>query len=135
MPSMIDFIALSNDDSPARSLEQSLHQALGGDAWRGRWQFSVVDGTTHDLFTGYNTGARQTSGEILAFIHHEVLVLGNAMTFDRPLRMLQEEAVGFIGVCGSTRLNSQGSWWGDMPAPQVMSFCRGLVGCGDSNPF
>jgi hypothetical protein len=132
---MIEFITLSNNSSRVSTLERSLHEALGGETWRDRWRLTVVDGSKYDLFTGYNAGAAQTSGEHLAFIHDDTQILGNPLTFDRPLRMLGDPAVGFIGIVGVTRLNNLGCWWGDMPQTQMLTFCRGLVACGDDGPF
>ncbi|HVT82907.1 MAG TPA: glycosyltransferase [Phycisphaerae bacterium] len=132
---MIAFICVSNNPAKAASLERSIQASLPP----GSWQLTSVDGASHDIFSGYNAGAAQTQADVLVFLHHDVLLMCNALALEHPLRMLQEAGTGFIGVAGATRLNAAGTWWGDVPQPQVMASCRGLVGCPDQtnpqNPF
>jgi hypothetical protein len=136
---MIDFIVVSNSPASVAELERTLHSAMAGmpagSAGEKSWRLVTVDGNTHDLFTGYNAGAAQGHADVLAFLHHDVRVHANSIALERPLELLKNPAVGFIGVCGATRLNAQGTWWGDLPQPQMLSYCRGAVGCPDGNPF
>jgi len=129
---MIDFITVSNNPAKVEILEHSLGMAMSAEL---PWKLTVIDGTRHDLFTGYNAAAGSTTGEVTAFLHDDVLVLGNAISFKRPMQLLSDPAVGFVGVCGSMRLNTAGTWWGDLPFDQVMSFCRGAVGFPSENSF
>src|SRR5687768_891880 len=72
---MIDFITVSKDPVRVAALERSLHATFGPP---GVWRLTPIDGAAHDLFTGYNAGAAQTSHDLLAFLHDDVLLLSNA---------------------------------------------------------
>lgn len=116
---MISFITLSRDPEKANNLKQSLHLALDSEF---TWQLLIVDGACFDIFQGYNQGARQAEGEFLAFIHDDVIVLGNCLTFRKPLELLRDAATGFVGVAGTRRLGEEGCWWGPH-----FSECRGMA--------
>ena len=131
---MIEFITVTHDTSLLGPLERSIHAAMATTAQTQHagplglgWRLTAVDGTLHDLFTGYNAGAAATTGDILVFLHHDVQLLANAVAFERPLNLLYDPATGFIGIVGATRLNAQGTWFGDLPREQVMQYCRGCV--------
>ncbi len=136
MASMIEFICVSNDAAKVAILERTIHAAFPD---RSQWHLTAVDGKVHDIFSGYNAGAAKAAAEALVFLHHDVALIANSIAFERPLRMLEDASTGFIGVAGAVRLNAAGTWWGDMPQPQVMASCRGFVGCPDKtnphNPF
>jgi len=68
-------------------------------------------------------------------MHHDIRLLANAIAFERPLRLLKLPQTGLIGIAGSTRLNAQGCWWGDLPAAEVLTYCRGSVAYPDDNPL
>jgi hypothetical protein len=78
----LEFITVSRTPQRVQSLRQSLALATAGAMPH---QLTVIDGNTHDLFTGYNAGAAQTTGEILIFIHDDVQLLANPLAFGRPL--------------------------------------------------
>src|SRR5690349_16184689 len=107
---MIEWITVSRDPQQVKLLENSLAWSLGD---RIPWRLNVIDGNTHDLFTGYNAGAAQCSGEVLAFVHDDVQLAGSALTLMQPLEQLKQEHVGFVGVAGSTLLKEDGTWWGE----------------------
>jgi GT2 family glycosyltransferase len=129
---MVNFICVSNDQQKVMSLERSIRSTFGNTR---PWKLEVVDGGRHDIFGGYNAGAANCVGDILVFLHQDVLVLANSMAFERPLLMLENPGTGLIGVAGATRLNAAGTWWGDLPQAQMLSFCRGFVGCPGKNEF
>ncbi|HTP60525.1 MAG TPA: glycosyltransferase [Burkholderiales bacterium] len=134
---MIEFVTVSHQPWRIGPLEKSLQAAMGPSRWPGpkKWRLTVIDGTSNDIFNGYNKAAASTTGDILAFMHHDIQVLANAVAFERPLRLLEEPATGLIGIAGATRLNAQGCWWGDLPLQEVMSHCRGIVAYPDENPM
>ena len=100
------------------------------------FQLTVIDGNTHDLFTGYNAAAAKTTGEILIFIHDDVQLLCNPLAFGRPLQLLQNETTGFIGAAGSRILESTGQWWGgNLTREQTYANCRGMIFHGAQNDF
>ena len=106
---MIDFVTLSRHASNVEALERSIAAWLNGS--RHAWNLLALDGNRHDLFSGYNLGASQGKGDLLAFVHDDVEFLGNALTVDRPLALLEAISTGFIGVAGSRLLPSNACWW------------------------
>jgi hypothetical protein len=133
---MIDFVTVSNDVQKIAPVEESIRAMMAGFSLSDNdWRLRVVDGTKHDVFTGYNAGAAQSGADVLVFLHHDIRLLASAMALQRPLELLRDPSTGFIGVCGAVRLNAFGTWWGDLPQPQVMAGCRGFVGYPDANPF
>jgi GT2 family glycosyltransferase len=101
-----------------------------------RHKLTVVDGNRYDLFAGYNAGAAQTSGDILVFIHDDVQIIGNVLSFARPIRHLTDPATGFIGGFGSKLLNERGTWWEkNQPKQQIAENCLGMVFCPSANEF
>jgi GT2 family glycosyltransferase len=129
---VIDFITVTKEPGRIPRLEESLRAALGpGDG--ANWTLQVVDGEQHDLFSGYNAGAAQSSGDTLVFLHDDVIVLGNRLAFEKPLALLADATTGFIGVIGANRLNHLGTWWGDMPQEHACGYCRGEVMVRDTD--
>jgi hypothetical protein len=66
---MISFVTLSRTPGNVARLDHSLHAA--NLAKLQQWELRDVDGSQYDLFRGYNFGASQARGEILAFVHGE----------------------------------------------------------------
>jgi hypothetical protein len=96
------------------------------------WNLIVLDGTQHDLFCGYNLGAKQGMGEVLAFVHDDVTILANRLTVQRPMELLQETSTGFIGVAGSRVLREDACWWkGDL----AIDGPRGMAAHLEDNEF
>jgi hypothetical protein len=131
--SPIEFITVSRTPVRVQSLRQSIALSMAG---AFPHQLTVIDGNTHDLFTGYNTAAAQTTGEILIFIHDDVQLLANPLAFGRPLQLLQNPETGFIGAAGSRILDTTGKWWGgNLTREETFTHCRGLIFHGAQNEF
>ncbi len=90
---MIDFITVSHTPGMAQRLSNSLEAALHNQI---PYQLTVIDGNKYDLFTGYNAGAARTSSPILAFIHHDVVLLSNHLCFRPVLKILEQPNCGFV---------------------------------------
>jgi GT2 family glycosyltransferase len=130
---VIDFITVSRTPQRVQLLQQSLGLSLGTIVPH---QLIVIDGNSHDLFTGYNAGAAKATADVLAFIHDDVQLLGNALTFGRPLQLLQDPSIGFIGAAGSRILDTTGAWWGgNLTRQQTFANCRGMVLHAAQNEF
>jgi hypothetical protein len=129
----IEFITLSRNPQRVQTLAQSIDLALRG-VYPHR--LTVVDGNRYDLFSGYNFGAAQTTGEILVFIHDDVQLICNALPLGKPLELLQNPETGFIGAAGSRILDTTGAWWGgNLTREKTFSSCRGLIFHTANNPF
>lgn len=121
----IDFITLSRDPSRVKTLERSIALAMHP---AFEYKITVVDGTQHDLFTGYNAGTAATSADLMVLVHDDVQFTGNALTFSRSFQLLQDPSTGFIGIVGARFLMNTGVWWSQTTTrQQVMPHCRGMV--------
>lgn len=125
MDGMISFITVSNNEDKVKSLKSSIITAFSG--WyqfvpEDNLEIIHVDGTENDIFTGYNLGASQAKGEILAFVHDDVKFLCHGGLFDAPIELMRKPFTGFVGVAGSRVMPAEGKWWS---APQQE--CRGAV--------
>jgi hypothetical protein len=125
---MIDFITLTRDPNRTQALRQSIEACLGG--WGQEWGLQEVDGQRYDLFAGYNWGANQTHGDILAFVHDDVQLLANRLAMQKPLELLEDAATGFIGIAGNrTLLADGGPWWRE----ETLRDARGMAGHPSDN--
>src|SRR5436305_6832629 len=106
----LNFITVSRTPERVRSLELSLDAALGS-APSLHASLDVIDGRRLDLFRGYNAGAARAHGEILVFLHDDVRLLGNSLTFKEPLVLLEQPETGLLGVAGATYIGRCGCWW------------------------
>lgn len=120
---MIDFICVSNRPEKQQKLAASIPLAIGD---LSPWNLTVVDASEYDLFRGYNQGAAQTKGEILAFVHDDVQFLGNPLSMAAPLAALNDPQVGFVGPAGTRLLSRDAAWWIDNTSPGSPN-CRGAV--------
>jgi hypothetical protein len=121
---MLEFITLSNRPEHHQKLAASIPLAMGDLA---PWNLTIVDASQHDMFSGYNHGARQTEGEILVFVHDDAQFLGNPLTMAGPLQTLQDPQTGFIGVAGTRLLDRDACWWGLNSKGAVTEHCLGLI--------
>lgn len=129
----LEFITVSKTPQRIELLGQSIALAMGT---AFTYRLTAIDGNTHDLFTGYNAGAAQTTGEILIFIHDDARLLCNALAFGRPLQLLLDAHTGFIGAAGSRLLDTTGMWWaGNLSREESLKNCRGLIFHPDTNEF
>ena len=118
---MIDFITLSRDDSKIRTLTNSIAAWLQGSSHE--WTLIRLDGARYDIFSGYNAGASQGQGEILAFVHDDVRFLGNRLTLEKPLELFRAADTGFLGIAGTRLLLEHACWWASNPQTEG----RGMV--------
>jgi hypothetical protein len=126
---MIDFVTLSRTPANVEALRVSIGTWLEGTSFT--WNLIVLDGTRSDIFSGYNFGATQGDGQVLAFVHDDVEILANRLTVRKPMERLQETSTGFIGVAGSRVLLEHACWWQSHPE----SDCRGMAAHTDDGDF
>src|SRR5262245_59169741 len=126
---MLSFITVSVTEHKQRSLLESIRYSVGADDW----ELVQVDGSRFDLFTGYNHGAGQARGDVLVFLHDDVVLLGNRLVYARPLELLADPGTGFIGVVGGTEITADGYWW--KREKTLWSSCRGMVGHPGGSEF
>jgi hypothetical protein len=129
---MLEFICLSKRPALVQKLSASIRLAVGD---LSPFNLTVIDGEKHDLFSGFNAGAKQTQGDLLAFIHDDVQLLGNPLTMAEPLKALSDPKTGFVGVAGARLLPEDACWWGGHTRLDVMNECRGMAAHADSQEF
>ncbi len=118
---MIDFITLSRDDTKIQTLTKTIAAWFQGSPQE--WNLIRIDGARFDIFSGYNLGASQGTGEILVFVHDDVQFLGNRLTLEKPLELFRASDTGFLGIAGTRVLLEHACWWASKPE----SAGRGMV--------
>lgn len=129
---MLEFICLSKRPAAVQKMAASIPMVMGS---LSPFNLTIISGDHYDLFSGFNLGAKQTKGELLAFIHDDVQFLGNPLTTGPALAMLAEPTTGFVGVAGSRFLPEDACWWGGGTRVDVMNECRGMAAHADSFEF
>src|SRR5579885_531944 len=110
---MISFITLSKDPAAADAqLRTNLREVFGPDE---TFEVIAVDGNDTDIFRGYDEGARRATGDLLAFVHDDIIFECNRRAFDRVLPLFDDPSTGVIGIAGSRTMPASGCWWSAHP--------------------
>jgi GT2 family glycosyltransferase len=118
------FITVSHKPTLVETLRSSLSACMGSLPW----ELVAVDGTRHDLFTGYNEGAGRARYDRLVFIHHDVVVLGNHVALEPLRQAIDDDTAGVTGVIGVRFLMPSGTWWGgNVPQQMTFGLSRGMA--------
>jgi hypothetical protein len=118
---VIDFIVLT-DNLPG-DFESSLKKSLTGVAALPR--VCQVRGYPH-ITKAYNQAAKSCSEELLCFVHDDVQFGFNLAQFLAAIEVVKRS--GIVGVCGTTRLEDDGTWWRTLPRHEINACCKGAVG-------
>ena len=77
------------------------------------YELIVIDNSTHSytLFSAYNEGIRRAKGEVLCFMHEDIII--HAQEWGKRLvKIFEDTTIGLIGVIGSQFLpKTDASWW------------------------
>lgn len=104
---MISIVTCSRrKDLPAK-LKQNIADTIGCE-----YELVVIDNSknTYNIFQAYNEGVRSAKGDILCFMHDDILFL--TTNWGAKVQRHLKENVGLIGVIGNLMLpNCPSSWW------------------------
>lgn len=109
---MISIIVCSRKDILSEELRQNISDSVGAE-----YELVVIDNSQNEysIFSAYNEGVRRAKGDILCFMHEDVLFRssgwGNRMVqyFD------EDEKIGVIGFAGSHFLPAAPMYWYSSP--------------------
>lgn len=108
---MISIIICSRTADISNELKQNIATTIGCE-----YELCVINNShsEYSIFTAYNEGVRRATGDILCFMHDDVLFCtkGWGVTIHK---LLSQPQVGVVGVGGSHFLPSVPIYWSDAP--------------------
>lgn len=110
----ITVIVCSRQQNPNPDLIKNIEETIGFD-----FQLIFIDNSenNYSIFQAYNKGIEKSSGEILCFLHEDVLL--HTKNWGRILKKLfsENKDLGVIGIAGSKLKTRMPSAWWDCPQP------------------
>ena len=109
---MISIIVCSRKDVLSEELRQNISDTIGTD-----YELVVIDNSKndHSIFSAYNEGVRRAKGDILCFMHEDVL-FRSADWGNRINQYFNEDGkIGVIGFAGSHFLPAAPMYWYSSP--------------------
>lgn len=105
---MISIIICSRTKAVSEALKTNVQETIGVDC-----EFVVVDNSKNDytIFTAYNEGVRRAKGDILCFMHEDIVFhsqdWGKVVT-----KAFDDKTIGCVGIIGSWYLpKRETTWW------------------------
>ena len=88
-------------------LEQNINQTIGID-----YEIILINNSHNEysIFSAYNLGIKKAKGDILCFMHEDILFHTNNWG-EIVSSILEDSSIGMLGVFGSKLLVSNVSWW------------------------
>ena len=96
---MISIIICSRKTGSLRELEQNIAETVGF-----AFETVFIDNSEnkYSIFEAYNEGVRRAKGEILCFMHDDVLFRSSNWGNAIMNHFHESESIGLIWLCGST---------------------------------
>lgn len=105
---MISCIICSRQPDISGELKENIASTIGCE-----YELVVIDNSKNEysIFSAYNEGIRLAKGDILCFMHEDILFRSD--DWGTTLKTtLQDSSIGIVGVIGSQFLpNKMASWW------------------------
>ena len=111
---MLSLIICSRTPRISEELEKNIAETIGCD-----YELVVIDNSKnkYSIFSAYNEGVRRSKGDILCFMHDDILYKTTGWG-TKVEKMLEDESIGIVGVIGSYVMTKDYGYW-DMMAPWV----------------
>lgn len=108
---MLSIIICSRTADISKELKDNIASTVGCE-----YELCVIDNSHNEysIFTAYNEGVRRAKGDILCFVHDDVLFQTENWGVI-PQKLLSKPQVGVVGVGGSHFLPSVPMYWSDSP--------------------
>ena len=106
---MISLVFCSRQPSLSKELEQNISRTIGTG-----YETVVINNsqTDYSIFEAYNLGISRSKGDILIFLHDDLLFQSNGWGSVIERIFLEKPDVGLLGVAGSTiKTKMPSSWW------------------------
>lgn len=106
---MLSLIICSRNVSVPKKLEENLKKTIHAD-----YELIVIDNSLNQLsiFEAYNIGINRSKGEILVFLHDDILF--QTLGWGKIIHLLFEQYtdIGLIGIAGSSiKTKMPSTWW------------------------
>ena len=123
---MISIIICSRKADISQELKDNIASTIGCE-----YELCVIDNShnEYNIFSAYNEGVRRTNGDILCFMHEDVLFRSERWGGGLQDFYSQERSIGAIGVVGGQFLGEIPLPWWDA-SPMVGKLIQGNI---DSN--
>jgi hypothetical protein len=128
---LVSFITATRSEENAEGLRKNLEIIFGEKNKNPLLEWDLLPQVGFDsIFAAYNNGAAKAVGDILVFLHDDVKLLCNYLSFEQPLAMVGKPFCGFLGVAGATALDETATWWNSKHTD-----LRGMVAHPGDNEF
>lgn len=106
---MISIIVCSRNASRADELRQNIMRTAGI-----KYELIIIDnsGNRYDIFEAYNIGIAQSTGELLCFLHDDIIIHSAnwGITITRIFNQIPN--IGLLGIAGSKiKTQMPSAWW------------------------
>jgi len=108
---MVSIIVCSKDSALREKLRNNVSNTI-----KNEYEWICIENEYENLsiFSAYNKGALKSKGDILVFIHEDVII--HTKNWDKLLRNhLNDPSLGIVGNAGSTYKSKQLTSWIDVP--------------------
>ena len=109
---MISIISCSRNSDLPDCLRKNIAETVGTE-----YELVIFDNSqnSYSIFTAYNEGVRRSKGDILCFMHDDVLFRTQDWGEKVLLHFKKTEGIGVLGVAGSHFLPSVPMYWSSSP--------------------
>ena len=109
---MLSIIICSRDTEISSALKQNIMDSVGCD-----YELVIIDNSSnqHTIFEAYNEGVQRSNGDILCFLHEDVLFRSNNWGKIIEQYFIEDKQIGLIGFAGSHFLADSPMYWYSSP--------------------
>lgn len=107
---MISIVICSRNATISSPLVDNINSTIGVE-----YEWVVIDNSknNYSIFSAYNEGVRRAKGEIICFIHDDVLIRTNNWGNVVESYFLENDDLGCLGVLGGHLLTKRVGYWND----------------------
>lgn len=106
---MISIIVCSRNSTIPISLKKNIEETIGAN-----YELIVVDNSQkkYSIFSAYNEGVKHAKGDLLCFMHEDIIYRNNNWGKSLESYFMQYNKVGMVGVAGTHYLPAMpAAWW------------------------
>lgn len=109
---MISIVICSRNPDVSTELKQNIAETIGCE-----YELVVIDNSSnqYSIFQAYNEGVRRSMGEVLCFMHDDVLFRSSNWGGTIKTHFQENESVGVIGFAGTHFLPDMPMYWDESP--------------------
>ena len=109
---MISIVICSRKPDISAELRQNIAETIGCE-----YELFVIDNSSnqYSIFQAYNEGVKRSTGEVLCFMHDDVLFRSSNWGDTIKTHFQEKESVGVIGFAGAHFLPDMPMYWDESP--------------------